>query len=411
VTANHPNALVDPVVIFHASGRAVRPLAKAPLFEMPLIGTLLRGLGGLPVYRRQDDPTLTHLNESTFDDAIAALARGEAVQIFPEGRSHSEPALAPLRTGAARIALAAEESASWKLGLTIVPMGLTYVRKHRFRGRVVATVGRTFGVTEYRETFVRDPQDAVRQLTEQIRERLEEVTLSVETDADRDLIETAEQLYVREKGWVRWRERDRLGERLPRLQAFARGLAWLQATDPERRKKLTQDVERYRRLLGLFGVSEGDVPPRYRPSRVLLQGAKQLLLLALLAIPAAVGVIAWWLPYLIPGRVAALARPTLDAVATYKLGSALIAFPLMWLLWTLLAAIWLRGPGAALVALALPLTGIAAVRFAERGRVLAEETRVLVRTRRSGAGKDRLLEARRALVAEFDAVADEMERA
>jgi 1-acyl-sn-glycerol-3-phosphate acyltransferase len=109
VAANHPNALVDPIVVFRVAGRLVRPLAKAPLFDHPLIGMALRGLGGLPVYRRQDDPALTHLNDSTFDAAIAALQRSEAVLIFPEGQSHSEPALTPLKTGAARIALLAEE--------------------------------------------------------------------------------------------------------------------------------------------------------------------------------------------------------------------------------------------------------------------------------------------------------------
>ena len=48
VAANHPNSLVDPLVIFRTAGRATRPLAKAPLFEQPLVGTVLRGLGGLP---------------------------------------------------------------------------------------------------------------------------------------------------------------------------------------------------------------------------------------------------------------------------------------------------------------------------------------------------------------------------
>ena len=78
VTANHPNALVDPLVIFRTAGRATRPLAKAPLFEHALIGTVLKGLGGLPVYRKQDDPALMHLNDRTFDAAIASARRAES---------------------------------------------------------------------------------------------------------------------------------------------------------------------------------------------------------------------------------------------------------------------------------------------------------------------------------------------
>jgi 1-acyl-sn-glycerol-3-phosphate acyltransferase len=117
ITANHPNSLLDPLIVFRASGRVARPLAKAPLFEQAILGTVLRALGGLPVYRRQDDPAQMHRNDQTFSAAIGALHAGDAVQIFPEGRSHSEPSLVEMRTGAARIAIAAEEAAGWQLGL------------------------------------------------------------------------------------------------------------------------------------------------------------------------------------------------------------------------------------------------------------------------------------------------------
>src|SRR5690606_36356702 len=66
VVANRPNALLAPLVICRTAGRLARPLAKAPLFGQPVIGLMLRGLGGLPVYRQQDDPAQMHRNEHTF---------------------------------------------------------------------------------------------------------------------------------------------------------------------------------------------------------------------------------------------------------------------------------------------------------------------------------------------------------
>ena len=38
VVANHQNALLDPLVIFRVAGRPTRPLARAPLFDQPLLG-------------------------------------------------------------------------------------------------------------------------------------------------------------------------------------------------------------------------------------------------------------------------------------------------------------------------------------------------------------------------------------
>lgn len=154
---------------------------------------------------------------------MAALQRCEAVQIYPEGRSHSEPSLTPLKTGAVRIALRAEAGAGWSPGLRVVPVGLTYERKHRFRGRVVATVGEplTLALGAFRALHDKAPHRAVRTLTGELAERLAEVTLNTDAVADRELVETAEALYAREKGEGAPRDRRPLSDRIERLQAFA----------------------------------------------------------------------------------------------------------------------------------------------------------------------------------------------
>ena len=36
---NHPNAMIDPSLVFALTGRRVTFLAKAPLFSMPMCGT------------------------------------------------------------------------------------------------------------------------------------------------------------------------------------------------------------------------------------------------------------------------------------------------------------------------------------------------------------------------------------
>ena len=98
-----------PRVVWATADRDVRFLAKSTLFDGSF-GPVLRGAGAIPVYRKMDHGVDTSKNIETFAAVSAALAAGDAVCIFPEGISHSTGRLEPLRTGAARMALAAERA-------------------------------------------------------------------------------------------------------------------------------------------------------------------------------------------------------------------------------------------------------------------------------------------------------------
>src|SRR2546428_12778634 len=84
---NHPNALVDPVFLLCLAPRRVAFVAKAPLFRMPLIGSLVRALDSLPAYRRQDDGQDVSRNAETFATARRLVVRGATIGLCPEGVS------------------------------------------------------------------------------------------------------------------------------------------------------------------------------------------------------------------------------------------------------------------------------------------------------------------------------------
>ena len=113
-----PRSWLDVAFVVLASRRTVRFMTKAPLFDYPGIGWLVKAVGSVPVYRRQDDPKLVAQNLDVFRDVYKAIAQGYAVGIFPEGMSHSASRLQPLKTGAARIAL----GAAAELGGTSFPI-------------------------------------------------------------------------------------------------------------------------------------------------------------------------------------------------------------------------------------------------------------------------------------------------
>ena len=123
---NHPNGLLDPLTVMVALRRPASFLAKSTFFANPVGKFLMDAFAALPVYRQRDEGKAggpqgdaAARNERTFARCRALLKRGGAMALCPEGTTHSEPMLLPLRTGAARIALSAEAENDWKLGVQV----------------------------------------------------------------------------------------------------------------------------------------------------------------------------------------------------------------------------------------------------------------------------------------------------
>src|SRR5688572_13179188 len=70
---NHPNNLIDSLVVGGAMRRKVHYLASASLFRNGLLARFLLGMGAIPVYRRQDDPAQMDKNVQAFAACFDAL--------------------------------------------------------------------------------------------------------------------------------------------------------------------------------------------------------------------------------------------------------------------------------------------------------------------------------------------------
>jgi len=94
------------------SGRWPRFLAKSSLFEVPVLGWLLRACGQIPVQRQSPAAAADALAA-----AVSAVEDGRAVIVYPEGTITRDPGLWPMagKTGAARICL--------QTGCPVIPIG------------------------------------------------------------------------------------------------------------------------------------------------------------------------------------------------------------------------------------------------------------------------------------------------
>ncbi len=349
LVANHPNSLVDPLFVACAAGRPVRFLAKAPLFDHPTVGFLVRGSGAIPVHRRKDDPGRMEQNEDTFRAAYDALARGSAVALFPEGMSHSEPSLQPLKTGAARIALGAREAGGPPF--PIIPIGIVLRARETFRSEALIIVGQPIEWEDLGRLGVED-RKAVHQLTDRIDEALRGVTLNLERWEDEPLVSTAEAVWAAEAD-ASLKETDRMA----RLDRTATLLATVRAGGDEQWRSLTRRLLGYRRKLSLLNLS-----PATLDSDVSLHAAAQwswnrLPLFAAVGL-AVLGSVIFWAPYRLIRFIDRLLGLDRDARATRKLlGGVTIMVGWILLLAVLGAAQGGVGVGLALV-LGLPLLGL-----------------------------------------------------
>jgi glycerol-3-phosphate O-acyltransferase/dihydroxyacetone phosphate acyltransferase len=389
LVGNHPNALIDPAWLLALSPRPLTFLAKAPLFGIPLLGSLLRALGALPVQRRQDGTPDASANAAVLQAGAQALHLGRALAIFPEGKSHSEPRLADLKTGAARMVLAAG------CEVKVVPIGLTYARKGRFRSAVHVEVGQPLLVAPREST----PAE-VRALTARIDESLRAVTLELEAWEDLPLIATAEALYALRT--------EAPAENAERRRLFARGMALLREEQPERYCELRTEVEALARRLALVHAVPGDVALHYQPATVLRFVLRNVAALVLGLPLATVG----WLMFL-PWRllvraILAFGRTGEDMRATVKLVAALVLGPLYVLgvglvLWQRLAWGW----ALSWVVSSLPLALFSRSFFVQR-REAFRDARLFLQLGNRSAAKQHLWAEGQALAARIQGLVEEL---
>lgn len=361
LVANHPNGLLDPVLVAGAARRPVRFLAKAPLFQDLRLGWLMRAVGAIPVYRRQDDPADSGRNVESFRAAWDALAADAAVALFPEGISHDAPALAQLRTGAARIALGAAPLVGGAFPL--LPVGIVLRDKETFRSEALVLAGEPVAWDDLAPRGA-DDAAAVRELTARLDASLRTVTMNVASWEDAPLVETAEAVWRAEHGAA-----DAPEERLDRLRVASEILAELRSRERSGWAPLVRAVRHHHRVLRSLGLE----PAFLRADLGRLAAARwRIRRLPLLALPALVvagiGTLVWWTPYRLTGIIAETMRPDRATRATYKLFTGVVLFAL-WLaaVATAVGTLWHPIAGAAVLVL-LPLLGLATLTLSEQWR-------------------------------------------
>ncbi|HCX31776.1 MAG TPA: hypothetical protein DHU55_18705, partial [Blastocatellia bacterium] len=327
---NHPNALVDPAFLLCLAPRRVSFLAKAPLFRIPILSFFVRALDSLPVYRPQDEGEDVVRNREVFVAARKLLARGGTIGICPEGVSHDEPHLLPIKTGAARIALAAISTGE-VADLSIVPAGLYYTSKTKFRSAVLLYFGDPISVSPVElEADGDPPRAAVRELSNNIECALRLVILDAEHKEALQTITRAERIFSSETDEE---GNDSLADELQLQQRFIKAYTVLRERTPERLHKLEVRMSRFEEELTQAGVDPDDLSPPTSTLAVFRHLIGRVLIFLVLILPATLGAVVHYPAYRLGGFLATrFSKNEEDVISTVKIISAMLLFPLTWLL-------------------------------------------------------------------------------
>ena len=266
--SNHPNSLMDTVLLATQTDRQIQYMARSGLFgKSKLFSAFLHRIGVIPIYRRQDGESMEQ-NVDSFVRAYEALEDGGCIGIFPEGQNSPDRKVQSIKTGTARIALATEERSDFQLGLQIQPVGLNFEDRTRFLSRVLIRFGNPIDVRDYADVYATSEREAVLQLTDDVGRAMRRLATHIEDDRNRRLVIDIYDIYghklarrlltdlddqrlspqtdrLLESEEKQKLPDDQLVDRFEIEQRIADAVDYYQKTDPGMVARIRMDIRRY----------------------------------------------------------------------------------------------------------------------------------------------------------------------
>ncbi|MEL7223148.1 MAG: 1-acyl-sn-glycerol-3-phosphate acyltransferase, partial [Bacteroidota bacterium] len=322
-------------------------LASAGMFKHPIAGFLFRHLYCIPIMRPGKDEKVKKVsNKESFRKSFDHLAKGGVMFIAPEGGSAMERRLRPLKTGTARIALGAEEDNDFQLGIHLYPTGITYEHPTQCGSRVYIEAGEPIQVADWKEAYLKNPKEAVRDLTCVLEERMEALIIHTGDEEQDQLLYRLETILRNDRP-------------LPVDQHYQRSqrlLTKLQSTDKKNYVEVKEKANHYRDQLKANQLTDRGISQ---------QDTSLFSLINLLGWPVWLyGRINNLFPYELPRLLAKKLDLYIGYNSTVKILSGTILFPLFYFIQYKLFSYFVDGPWPLIYLLSLPLSGIGAWLYA-----------------------------------------------
>jgi len=409
LTSNHPNSITDPFVIGASLPRKVNFMATVQMFRFAPLKWLLTRCGVIPVNRVQDDPKGMRSVMDTFEAVYRVLEHGEAVALFPEGITHDDPQLKEVKTGAARMALELEHRHGGKLGLQIVPVGLTFSAKELYRSDALANFGEPIRAADFLADYETHRKECIRKLSHEIEARIQALILHIPNLEHTRVIAAVKRLYLdRLRVGDQFVESDMppRAEELALTQRISAAVQQIYRNAPEVAAGFAARLNSYESWLTRLRISDEELA-KFQNHGGLLRKNLLVALVGVLLLPVA---IYGWVFRFLPASVVAwavrrFANPDIRKaqVSTATIVAGMVAFSAFY---AVLIAIghWMFGwPASVWFGLSLPVTGLIAHYYLRAGRRFLASVRTTIILLRAPSAARRLAAKRLELVKEIEA--------
>jgi 1-acyl-sn-glycerol-3-phosphate acyltransferase len=254
--ANHPSALLDPLVLAALLNKQLYFLAAAEYMGKGLLYFFLeRFIHMIPVYRPNIHPGEVAKNQDVFRKCYEHLDNDGVILIFPEGSSVTANRLQPLKTGTARIALGAAKNSNGKTKVNIVPIGLNYGDSHSFRKDLYVNIGAPVSIDDSSVANVTDDYEKVNALTQLMQDKLKARLIHL-NDEKLDAIFEKIALVLNHNSNPKLTEKNNPEAKFELDQKIQEGLHYHFDKNPQVLDLLHDKIENYLQRISFYGVSD-----------------------------------------------------------------------------------------------------------------------------------------------------------
>ena len=364
---SHQSAFTDALCLIlptrYTNNRFIYPLIRADAFgNSKMVDWVLTSFHMLPVYRPKDNVDIKKRNDSVFADCYEILSKNRNLLIHPEGNCFAIKKVRRFKKGLARIAFGAEEINNFDLDLSVVPVGINYRKSTGARGGIHIRYGSPVSVSDYENSYREHEATAITELTRDLRKRVKEVTVDIQSEANYELVENIMQLVKKKNPAFADCSTYTANE-----LAFEKEVVGKVENSIQEKPKLLEEVQgimkSIRSTLNEYKLStENSLVEKYSLSRLLMEGAGYIILLPIFLYGWVNNILPWYVIHKLADKI-----EDEQFINSARMASGLLVFPLCYLLQTLL--FWLisgNGLWALIYVITIPFAGILSLNLYEK---------------------------------------------